>query len=146
MRLATDDCVARNAISASVTLRIEEEEEEEKEEEEGEEEEEEEEEEGEEEEEKEAGTHSSCTTLTPKPCTARQTPCTRAMNAGSTVRSKVRCSLAFTRYCHDQYCMVYGIHKGGRRVVRILRNSRVKVAQSREQSGLGGGNKKQKAG
>jgi len=21
--------------------------------------------------------------------------------------------LAFTRYCHYQYCMVYGIHKGG---------------------------------
>ena len=22
--------------------------------------------------------------------------------------------LAFTRYCHYQYCVVYGIHKGGR--------------------------------
>jgi len=22
--------------------------------------------------------------------------------------------LAYTRYCHDQYCTVYGIHKGGR--------------------------------
>jgi len=23
-------------------------------------------------------------------------------------------SLAFTRYCHPQYCMVYGIQQGGR--------------------------------
>jgi len=23
-------------------------------------------------------------------------------------------NLAFTRYCHDQYCMVYGLLKGGR--------------------------------
>jgi len=23
-------------------------------------------------------------------------------------------NLAFTRYCHHQYCMVYGIQKGGR--------------------------------
>jgi len=26
----------------------------------------------------------------------------------------VECILAFTRYCHDQYCMVYGLLKGGR--------------------------------
>jgi len=25
-----------------------------------------------------------------------------------------RCSLAFTRYCHRQYCMVYGIQRRGR--------------------------------
>ena len=29
-------------------------------------------------------------------------------------RSRVRHCLAFTRYCHDQYCMVYGLLKGGR--------------------------------
>jgi len=27
---------------------------------------------------------------------------------------KVPCSLAFTRYCHHQCCMVYAIQKGGR--------------------------------
>jgi len=26
----------------------------------------------------------------------------------------VRLGLAFTRYCHHQYCMVYGINRGGR--------------------------------
>jgi len=31
-------------------------------------------------------------------------------------------SLAFTRYCYCQYCIVYGIHKGFRVGVRILRN------------------------
>ena len=25
---------------------------------------------------------------------------------------KVGCDLAFTRYCHRQYCIVYGIHEG----------------------------------
>jgi len=38
--------------------------------------------------------------------------------------------MAFTRYCHNQYCMVYGIHcmvwSGGR---RILRNRRAIVLQ-----------------
>ena len=27
---------------------------------------------------------------------------------------EVRCRLAFTRYCHDQYLMVYAIQTGGR--------------------------------
>jgi len=30
--------------------------------------------------------------------------------------------LAFTRYCHNQYCMVCGIQKGGSVGERILRN------------------------
>jgi len=32
-------------------------------------------------------------------------------------------ALAFTRYCHAQYCMVYGIQNGGQGESRILRNS-----------------------
>ena len=42
------------------------------------------------------------------------------------------CVLAFTRYCHDQYCIVYGIHKGGGGgwgVIYILPNSRAIVLQ-----------------
>jgi len=38
-------------------------------------------------------------------------------------------ALAFTRFCHDQHCMVYGIHKGGSEGVRVLRNSRAIVMQ-----------------
>jgi len=34
---------------------------------------------------------------------------------------------AFTRYCYYQYCMVYGIQTGGRRVGRILLNRRAIV-------------------
>jgi len=37
--------------------------------------------------------------------------------------------LAFTRYCHRQYCMVYGIKGGGRWGGRILRNRRAIVLQ-----------------
>jgi len=38
--------------------------------------------------------------------------------------------LAFTRYYHHQYCMVYGIHGGwGVGGVRILRNGRALVLQ-----------------
>jgi len=29
----------------------------------------------------------------------------------------LHCSLAFTRYCHYQYCIVYSKHKGGRGAV-----------------------------
>ena len=36
---------------------------------------------------------------------------------------------AFTRYCHCQCCMVYGIHKGVRLGGRILRNCRAIVLQ-----------------
>jgi len=35
--------------------------------------------------------------------------------------------LVFTRYCHCQYCMVYGIHEGGRVGGRMLPNSRAIV-------------------
>ena len=42
------------------------------------------------------------------------------------LREEVR--LAFTRSCHLQYCMVYAIHTGGRRGVRILTNSRTTVS------------------
>jgi len=38
-------------------------------------------------------------------------------------------SLAFTRYCHYQYCMVYGTQRGGRWGGRILRNGRALVLQ-----------------
>ena len=31
--------------------------------------------------------------------------------------SRVQVKLAFTRYCYAQYCMVYSMHKGGRRGV-----------------------------
>ena len=39
------------------------------------------------------------------------------------------CDLAFTRYCHHQYCMMYGIKKRGRWGGRILRNGRAMVLQ-----------------
>jgi len=42
-------------------------------------------------------------------------------------------NLAFTRYCHCQYCMVYGNHKRGRVGGRILRIRRALVLQSCEQ-------------
>ena len=37
--------------------------------------------------------------------------------------------LAFTRYCHHQYCVVYGIKGGGSVGGRILRNGRAIVLQ-----------------
>jgi len=37
--------------------------------------------------------------------------------------------LAFTRYCHHQYCMVCGLKRGGRWGGRILRNGRAIVLQ-----------------
>jgi len=37
--------------------------------------------------------------------------------------------LAFTRYCHSQYCMLYGIQQEGPGGVRALRNSRAMVLQ-----------------
>ena len=40
----------------------------------------------------------------------------RAAEAHATLE-QVRPRLAFTRYCHHQYCMVYGTPKGGRRGV-----------------------------
>ena len=40
-----------------------------------------------------------------------------------------RLTLAFTRYCHCQYCTVYGIHRGGWVGGRILPNSRAIVLQ-----------------
>jgi len=46
----------------------------------------------------------------------------RAWRGGLGVRSRQR-ALFFTRYCHYTYCMVYGIHKEGRRGGRVLRNS-----------------------
>jgi len=41
--------------------------------------------------------------------------------------SGLSCTLAFTRYCYYQYCMVYGIHTRGRRGGRILPNSRAVI-------------------
>ena len=38
-------------------------------------------------------------------------------------------ALAFTRYCHCQYCMVYGIQKEGPWGGRIMRISRAMVLQ-----------------
>jgi len=38
-------------------------------------------------------------------------------------------TLAFTRCCYYQYCMVYGMQRGGRRGARILPNSRAIVLQ-----------------
>jgi len=40
------------------------------------------------------------------------------------------CVLTFTRYCHCQYCMLYGIRRGGRGGGRILHNSQAIVFQS----------------
>jgi len=51
--------------------------------------------------------------LGPAPCTVRHT-------AGA---------LTFTRYCNDQYCMVYGLVKGGSGRSRLLRNSRAIALQ-----------------
>jgi len=45
----------------------------------------------------------------------------------------VLCFLAFTRYCHCQYCIVYGNHKGGWAGGRILRMCRAIVLQWCEQ-------------
>jgi len=47
----------------------------------------------------------------------------------SALFGRLWCCLAFTRYCHYQYCMVYGIRKGGRGGRRILRNRRAMVLQ-----------------
>jgi len=41
----------------------------------------------------------------------------------------VHLNLAFTRYCHHQYCMVYGIQTGGLEAGRIVRNGRAIVMQ-----------------
>jgi len=51
------------------------------------------------------------------------------VNTYSTCRVIALSSLAFTRYCHCQYCMLYGIHKWGRVGGRILRLSRAMVVQ-----------------
>jgi len=49
--------------------------------------------------------------------------------------------LAFTRYCHYQYCMVHGIQTGGREGGRILRNYRAIVLQKCAQCRWAGGMK-----
>jgi len=45
------------------------------------------------------------------------------------VESEGSLALAFARYCHHQYCVVYGIKKGGSVGGRILRNGRALVLQ-----------------
>ena len=55
---------------------------------------------------------------------------------GNTVPQNV---LAFTRYCHNQYCMVYDIQKGGWGWRRILGNRRATVLQKCGQCRGGGG-------
>jgi len=52
-----------------------------------------------------------------------------ASNVARSVTNHTYCELGFTRYCHHQYCMVYGIHKRGRWGGRILRNGREIVLQ-----------------
>jgi len=52
------------------------------------------------------------------------------LGVGARVNPNPVCVLAFTRYCHYQYCMLYGIHKWGRVGGRILRLSRAMVVQS----------------
>ena len=42
---------------------------------------------------------------------------------------RARVNPAFTRYCYHQYCMVYGIQKGGRGGVLYFPNSRAIVLQ-----------------
>jgi len=39
-------------------------------------------------------------------------------------QQRLRRGLAFTRYCYDQYCIVYSIHTEGRKASRILSNHR----------------------
>jgi len=51
----------------------------------------------------------------------------------------VRYSLAFTRYCCYEYCMVYGIQTGGREGSRILSNNRAVVLHQGEQYRWAGG-------
>jgi len=47
--------------------------------------------------------------------------------------------LAFTRYCYYQYCMVYRIQTGGRKVSRILSNNRATVLHQGRQCRWAGG-------
>ena len=42
-------------------------------------------------------------------------PCTSTHRIARFFGVEPPLALAFTRYCHGQYCMVYDIHKGGRR-------------------------------
>jgi len=39
---------------------------------------------------------------------------TSARRGGAVERERLCARLAFTRYCHHQYCMMYGIKDGGR--------------------------------
>ena len=51
-----------------------------------------------------------------KPHTGRETPIPAPSQGWPTLRREAThaLGLAFTRYCHHQYCMVHGIQKGVR--------------------------------
>jgi len=57
-------------------------------------------------------------------------------------RRTKRCILAFRRYCHDQYCVVYSLQTRVRRGSRTLLNNRAIVLDQGGQCRWVGGNER----